>query len=49
MGFTLPVGTAMSVGYMLHYNKVNLQRYESFAFHHAVGINVALNNFRLFD
>ena len=49
VGFTLPVGTAMSVGYMLHYNKVNLQRYESFAFHHAVGINVALNNFRLFD
>ncbi len=45
IGFTLPVGTAISLGYTLYYNKVNLQGYDSFAFHHAVGINVYLNNF----
>lgn len=49
VGFTLPVGTAMSLGYMLHYNKVNLMGYESYAFHHALGINVAINNFKFFD
>ena len=49
IGFTLPAGTAMSVGYTLHYNKVNLQGYDTFAFHHALGINVALNNFKFFD
>lgn len=48
-GFTLPVGTAMSLDYTLHYNKVNLDRYESFAFHHAIALNVAINNFSLFD
>ena len=49
VGFTLPVGTAMSIGYTLHYNKVNLAGYDSFAFHHGIGINVALNNFSFFD
>jgi len=39
----------MSVSYTLHYNKVNLQGYDTFAFHHAIGINVALNNFNFFD
>ena len=48
-GFTLPAGTAMSLSYTFHYNKVNLQRYESFAPHHAIKLNVALNNFSFFD
>ena len=47
-GFTLPVGTAMTLSYTFHYNKVNLWRYESFAPHHAVKLNVALNNFSFF-
>lgn len=47
-GFTLPVGTAMTISYTFHYNKVNLWRYESFAPHHAVKLNVALNNFSFF-
>lgn len=49
IGFALPAGTALSVGYTLHYNKVNLLGYDAFAFHHAFGINVALNNFNFFD
>ena len=49
IGFTLPAGTAMSLAYTLHYNKANLIGYNDFAFHHALGINVALNNFSFFD
>lgn len=49
LGFTLPVGTAMTIDYTLHYNKVNLTGYRSFALHHALGINVAINNFSFFD
>ncbi|MBP5189531.1 MAG: hypothetical protein J6031_01295 [Bacteroidales bacterium] len=49
MGLTLPVGTAMSIGYILHYNKVNLTGYNSFAFHHAIKLTVALNNFSFFN
>ena len=48
-GFTLPAGTAMSLDYTLHYNKVNLIGYRDFAFHHAIGLNVAINNFSFFD
>lgn len=47
-GFTLPVGTAMTLSYTFHYNKVNLLRYESFAPHHAIKLNVAINNFSFF-
>ncbi len=47
-GFTLPVGTAMTLSYVFHYNKVNLLGYDSFAPHHAVKLNVALNNFSFF-
>ena len=47
-GFTLPVGTAMTLSYTFYYNKVNLWRYESFAPHHAVKLNVAINNFSFF-
>ena len=49
LGFTLPAGTAMSLGYTFYYNKVNLEGYTSFEPHHAVKLNVALNNFSLFD
>ena len=49
VGFTLPVGTAMNLAYTFHFNKVALQGYESFAPHHAVSLNVALNNFSFFD
>ncbi|MBP5548468.1 MAG: hypothetical protein J6X58_06235 [Bacteroidales bacterium] len=48
VGFTLPIGTAMWLAYTFHYNKVNLQGYESFAMHHAVNLNVAINNFSFF-
>jgi len=48
VGYTLPIGTAVSLAYILHYNKVNLIGYEAFAFHHAFGINIALNNFSFF-
>lgn len=47
-GFTLPAGTAMTLSYTFHYNKVNLWHYESFAPHHAIKLNVALNNFSFF-
>lgn len=47
-GFTLPVGTAMTLSYVFHYNKVNLLQYNSFAPHHAIKLNVALNNFSFF-
>ena len=49
IGFTLPMGTAMSLGYAFHYNKVSLQGYEAFAPQHIVSLNVALNNFSFFD
>ena len=48
-GFTLPIGTAMSIGYTFHYNKVILEGYNAFAPHHVVKLNVALNNFSFFD
>ncbi len=44
-GFTLSAGTAMTLSYTFHYNKVNLWRYETFAPHHAIRLNVAINNF----
>lgn len=49
VGFTLPAGTAMSVGYTFNYNKVNLEGYGSFAAHHSLRLNVAINNFSFFD
>lgn len=47
-GFTLSSGTAMTLSYTFHYNKVNLWRFESFAPHHAIKINVSINNFSFF-
>ena len=49
LNLNLPAGTAVSIGYTLHYNRVNLTGYETFAFHHAVNLNFALNNFIFFD
>lgn len=49
LGFTLPIGTAMNLSYAFHYNKVVLEGYQSFAPHHIVSLNVALNNFSFFD
>ncbi len=49
VNFSLAAGTAVSVGYTLHYNKVNLTGYEMFAFHHAVNLSFALNDFTFFD
>lgn len=48
VGYTLPVGTALFVGYTFHYNRVNLDRYQSFAPHHSIGLTIALNNFSIF-
>lgn len=48
VGYTLPIGTSISINYTFHYNKVNLDRYTSFAPHHAIKLTVALNNFSFF-
>lgn len=44
-GFTLPVGTAMHLGYTIYYSKTNLRDYNDFGIHHAIKLSVALNNF----
>lgn len=44
-GITLPIGTAMRLGYTLYYNRTNLQGYNTFGFHHAIKLSVILNNF----
>ena len=49
LGFTLPVGTAMSLAYNFSYCKTNIEGYSSFAPHHALSLVVALNNFSFFD
>lgn len=49
LGITLPVGTALSLGYVFNYNKTNLQGYEKYAPHHSFRLTVALNNFSFFD
>ena len=49
LGFTLPVGTAMSLAYNFSYCKTNLEGYSSFAPQHALSLVVALNNFSFFD
>ncbi len=49
IGFTLPNLTAMTLGYTFYYNKVNLEGYTAYAPHHAISLNVALNNFSFFD
>ena len=46
--YTLPVGTAVSLEYLFHYNRIALERYEGFSPHHALRLSVALNNFSLF-
>lgn len=48
-GFTIPSGTAMTIGYTFHYNKVVLAGYTAFAPHHAIKLTVAINNFSFFD
>ena len=49
VGYTLPSQTAIWLGYTFSYNKVNLLGYADFAPHHAISLNVAINNFSFFD
>lgn len=49
IGFTIPAGTAMQLAYTFHYNKTTLEGYSSFAPHHAISLNVYVNNFSFFD
>ncbi|MBP5326774.1 MAG: hypothetical protein J6Y98_02515 [Bacteroidales bacterium] len=47
-GYTLAKGTAVSINYTFHYNRVNLQGYDKAAPHHTLRLNIAVNNFSLF-
>lgn len=49
LGITLPALTAMSLAYTFSYSKINLKGYENFSPHHALALNVAINNFSFFD
>ncbi len=48
LGYTLTKGSAVSINYTFHYNRVNLQGFDKAAPHHSLRLNIAVNNFSLF-
>lgn len=48
-GFSLPNGSAASVGYTLYYNKINLDNYSSLAAQHLFSLKFDITGFGFFD